>query len=94
MEENNMQTAVKFGIYALIILAGILLLVTLFKNGNPLRTLFWSGIAGVVSLLAVFFIGRYTSQTVAINGYSLAVSFFGGVPGVIALVTFGTILGI
>ena len=89
-----MQTAVKYGCVGFAVAAGILLLVALFKNGKPLRTLFWSGIAGVVSLLAVFFIGRYTSQTVAINGYSLAVSFFGGVPGVIALVTFGTILGI
>ena len=38
-----MQTAVKYGCVGFAVAAGILLLVALFKNGKPLRTLFWSG---------------------------------------------------
>ena len=87
-----MLTAIKYSIYAALIIAGIILLVVLFKNGKPIRTLFWSGTAGVICLFAVYFIGKYTAQTVAINGYTLA--FFGGVPGVIALVVIGSMLGI
>ena len=89
-----MLTAVKYGIYAAIIIAGIARLVILFKNGKPLRTLFWSGAAGVICLFAVYIVGKYTAQTVAVNGYTLAGSFFGGVPGVIALVAAGAVLGI
>ncbi len=89
-----MLTAIKYSIYAALIIAGIILLVVLFKNGKPIRTLFWSGTAGGSCLFAVYFIGKYTAQTVAINGYTLAGSFFGGVPGVIALVVIGSMLGI
>ncbi len=91
---DNMLTAIKYGVYAALIITGIILLVVLFKNGKPIRTLFWSGMAGVICLFAVYFIGKYTAQTVAINGYTLAGSFFGGVPGVIALVVIGSVLGI
>lgn len=88
-----MLTAVKYGIYAALAIGGMALLVGLFKNGKPLRTLFWSGTAGVICLFAVYFVGKYTCQTVAINGYTLLGSFFCGVPGVIALVVLGTVIG-
>ena len=48
-----MQTAVKYGCVGFAVAAGILLLVALFKNGKPLRTLFWSGTAGVICLAFV-----------------------------------------
>ena len=88
-----MHTAVKYGCVGFAVAAGILLLVALFKNGKPLRTLFWSGTAGVICLAFVCFFGKYAGTAVAFNGYSLGISFFGGVPGVIGLVVASSLLG-
>ena len=85
---------IKYLICALMIVGVFVLLVSLFKNGKPIRTLLWSGISGVISLIAVVLIGRITTPMLSINIWTLLCSFGLGVPGVILMLVIKQIWGI
>ena len=85
---------IKYLILSLMLVCSLILVVKLFKNGKPLRTLFWSGTSGVISLFLVYLIGKLTVSMISINIYSILCAFGLGVPGVILMVIIHNIWGI
>ena len=59
-------------------------LIALFKNQKPVRTLIGSGVQGICALAAVNITGFFTGVSVGINTFTALVCLVLGVPGVVA----------
>ena len=62
------------------------LFIHLLKNKQPIKTLFLSGLCGVISLFIVIIIGFAIGDILEINLCTLSISSILGIPGVILMI--------
>ena len=74
--------------FIIILMSGCVLWLTicLFKGKHPIKTLFLSGLCGVISLFMVNFIGCAIGDILEINFCTLSISSILGIPGVILMI--------
>lgn len=77
---------------AVLIAAGIALLICMKKSGSFFKTLCYSAFQGTAALFAVNALAGFTGVSLAVNGVTLAVGGLGGLPGVILLLSAQAIL--
>lgn len=71
---------------ALLLVCALVIVISYFKSGKLIRSLFLSVFYGLSSLFAVNFIGGFTGLHLSVNVFSLLISCVSGMPGVIFLV--------
>lgn len=71
---------------ALLLVCALVIVISYFKSGRLIRSLFLSAFYGLASLFAVNFIGGFTGLHLSVNLFSLLISCVSGMPGVIFLV--------
>lgn len=73
---------------SVLVIGTAVILFSIYKSGQPVKSLFKSVIQGVLSLIAVNVTGMVTGVTLSLNWYTVsAVSVF-GLPGTVALTVF------
>lgn len=82
----------KYAVIAALCLLCLVPIITMFKKGSFLKSLFISAFQGIISLLAVNALGLLTGVTIALNAYTAAAAVIFGLPGCIAMLAFNIIL--
>jgi hypothetical protein len=76
----------KIAFITFFIIAGIAVLIYVFKSRQPLKNLFTSVFQGIASMMAVNVLGLITGVTIAVNWYTLLTASLFGIPSVITIV--------
>lgn len=82
----------KYAVIAALCLLCLIPIVTMFKKGSFLKSLFISAFQGIISLLAVNALGLLTGVTIALNAYTASAAVIFGLPGCIAMLALDLIL--
>lgn len=82
----------KYAVIAVLCLLCLVPIITMFKKGSFLKSLFISAFQGIISLLAVNALGLLTGVTIALNVYTAAAAVIFGLPGCITMLVFNIIL--
>ncbi len=79
---------------ALLVAAGLAVMIMALKNRRLIRTIGGSTVQGVCALAAVNVAGAFTGVSLGLNAFSIACCAIGGMPAVISLLLVKWIFGI
>lgn len=83
-----------FGIFLLLVIAfyGLFYVFLLFKTKKPFKNLLINAIIGVVSLIFIYLIRKFTLFYIPINQWTVISSAVGGLPAVFGILLFRIML--
>lgn len=81
-----MSGLLKFGVFASLILASVIILASAVRSKRFFSCVFLSFIQGVAAIFAVNALGLVTGLHLSLNAYTLVSSAIGGTPAVIGMV--------
>ncbi len=82
----------KVAVLAVLIFAGLTILVSAYKTKRFFSCIILSALQGIAALFAVNALGLVTGLHLSLNGYTILTSAFGGTPAVIGLIVMEMIL--